>query len=172
MKRLFLMLSAMLLAISVNANAGFEDVTITEQLALVHFNTDSSMLDSAAKIALGKLKVSSNSEVIVIGKTDNRASAEYNVALGLRRAESVKNFIGSNGHTFSVSSVGETDAVETNRANMRSDRVALVKVITPYMVLNPLFGDAMLNLQGPVSHIEYNTIPVGQGAKRVTQPRW
>ena len=44
MKRLFLMLSAMLLAISVNANAGFEDVTMDTQLALVHFNTDSSML--------------------------------------------------------------------------------------------------------------------------------
>jgi len=171
MKRLFLMLSAMLLAISVNANAGFEDVTMNEQLALVHFNTDSSMLDSAAKMALGELTVTSNSQVIVIGKTDNRASEEYNVALGLRRAKSVQDFIGTNGHTFSVSSVGESEAAETVISKMRSDRVAIVKVITPHVTINPLFGDAMMNLQGPVSHIEYNTVPLGQGAKRVQQPR-
>jgi len=169
MKSLFLALTALLF--SVNANAGFEDVTMDEQLAIVHFNTNSSMLDNAAKMALGKLEVTDKSEVIIVGKTDKRASDEYNVALGLRRASSVSTFIGANSDQLSVSSVGEADASETNVSNMRVDRVALVKVITPRVTMNPLFGDAMINIQGPTSHLQYNTVPLGQGSNRVTQPR-
>jgi len=170
MKSLILALTALLFTVNVNAS-GFETVSMDEQLALVHFNTNSSMLDHAAKQALGKLKVTDMSEVIIVGKTDKRASAEYNVALGLRRAKSVSTFIGANSKLVSVSSSGEQDASEDKVSNMRVDRVALVKVITPRITLNPVFGDANMNLQGPTSHLQYNTVPLGQGSNRVTQPR-
>ena len=159
----------MLLAVSVNATAGFEDVTMDEQLALVHFDSDVSALDTMAITALSKLNVTENSEVIIIGKTDSRGTDEYNVALGLRRAKSVASFLKID--DASVSSVGRAEAKELKFSNMRLDRVALVKVITPHVELNPLFGDAMMKLQGPVSHLQYDTVPIGQGAKRVQQPR-
>jgi len=168
MKGLFLTLTALFFSINVNAS-GFEIEKTDVQMALVHFDTDVSMLDSAARISLGKLKMTADSEVVIIGKTDARGSDVYNVALGLRRAESVASFL--NASNVSVSSVGETEATETLKDRMRSDRVALVKVITKVTDLNPLFGDASMNLQGPTSHLQYNTVPLGQGAKRAIQPR-
>jgi len=169
MKRLFVILTAMLF--SLNAYAGFEDTHEIVQTAKVHFVTDKSYLDGAAKVALSKLNVSlPNTEVIIIGGTDSRGSLEYNVVLGLARANSVSEFLKV---PASVSSVGEDQAIETVVANMRADRIATIKVITTVVIENPLFGAAS-PIMGPAHNVQYNTLPLplGQGVNRtLQQPR-
>lgn len=82
------------------ARAGLPDVK-TQTLATVFFAFDSSTLDDAGKTALQQdfdiLKANPEVRVRLEGNTDERGSTQYNVALGQRRAESVKNFLVSLG---------------------------------------------------------------------------
>jgi len=167
MKRLLLGLTAILFAVSINANAGFEDVIEKEQTEKVHFNNNNYKLDSEAKGKLDALDTSGDEvKLIVIGKTDTRSDEDYNMRLGLARANAVADYL--NVEDASISSVGKNEAIETNIHLMRNDRVAWVKVITTIVILRPIFGDANLNIKGPVHHIEHNTIPLGQGTNRNT----
>ena len=80
----------------------------------VFFGYDSSDLDSDALELLQDqvawLKQHSDVSVIVEGHCDERGTREYNLALGQRRAESVANYLISNGvkrNRLSVKSYGE-----------------------------------------------------------------
>ncbi len=63
----------------------------------VFFATDSSVLDAQAQTVLqlqaGFLKDNGNTTVTIEGHCDERASREYNLALGERRANAVKNYL-------------------------------------------------------------------------------
>lgn len=67
----------------------------------VFFSLDSSSLDKSSKEHLHKqvawLKAHPNVKATVEGHCDERGTREYNLALGERRAEAVKNFLLHNG---------------------------------------------------------------------------
>lgn len=67
----------------------------------IHFATDSYSLDSEANAILAKqaqwLAAHPNVRATIEGHCDERGTREYNLALGDRRANSVKNFLVSNG---------------------------------------------------------------------------
>ncbi len=68
----------------------------------VHFNTDEHVIRDRNEISMllnlsDYLKKHSNVYVVVEGHCDERASASYNMALGMRRANSVRSFLVKNG---------------------------------------------------------------------------
>ena len=67
----------------------------------VYFAYDSSALDGASKAALDAhaawLKSNASKSVTIEGNCDQRGSREYNLALGQRRADSVKDYLVSQG---------------------------------------------------------------------------
>ena len=73
------------------------DVNAKSPLADVHFSFDSSKLDATAKDLLGKnaewLKANMDKKVVVEGHCDERGTAEYNMALGERRASTAKEYL-------------------------------------------------------------------------------
>ncbi len=88
--------------------------TISEEpivsLRGVHFETDSSTLTSEAKSilgsAVGAINASSSSLIDVEGHTDSRGSDTYNQSLSERRAQSVADYLASQG--VSASSLNPT----------------------------------------------------------------
>ncbi|MCB0412042.1 MAG: peptidoglycan-associated lipoprotein Pal [Bdellovibrionales bacterium] len=72
-----------------------------EGLATVHFEYDSSTLTAEARQQLGAnaewIKAHGNVTVQIEGHCDSRGSVEYNMALGERRAQSVKDYLVSQG---------------------------------------------------------------------------
>lgn len=70
-------------------------------LQTVHFGFDSSTLDEATKSTLKGnadiLKANSKMKVQVEGHTDARGGIQYNIALGEKRANSVKSYLSSLG---------------------------------------------------------------------------
>ena len=70
---------------------------LQEATAPVYFAFDDYTLDSKAQSSLNKLadylKKSSSSALQVEGHCDERGSVEYNLALGQRRAQSVKSYL-------------------------------------------------------------------------------
>jgi len=69
--------------------------------ATVYFEYDQAMLTDAGKALLTAklpiLRERPKLNLLLTGHTDNRGSAEYNIALGLRRAAIVKEWLVSNG---------------------------------------------------------------------------
>ncbi len=68
----------------------------------VHFNTDEHVIRDRNEISLllhlaDYLKKHTNVYVVVEGNCDERASASYNMALGMRRANAVRSFLVKNG---------------------------------------------------------------------------
>jgi peptidoglycan-associated lipoprotein len=68
----------------------------------VHFETDDHIIRDQAELAAltqlaGYLKKNSNIFLVIEGHTDERASASYNMALGMRRANFVRSFMVKNG---------------------------------------------------------------------------
>ena len=68
----------------------------------VHFNTDEHVIRDRNEMAIlmnvaNYLKKHSNIYVVVEGHCDERASASYNMALGMRRANAVRSFLVKNG---------------------------------------------------------------------------
>ncbi len=67
----------------------------------VFFDTDSSMITSSAQQTLARqaewLKTNQSISVVVEGHCDERGTREYNLALGERRANSVRDFLISQG---------------------------------------------------------------------------
>jgi peptidoglycan-associated lipoprotein len=88
-----------------------EDSLLT---ALVHFGFDSAELNDSARAVLtekvGVLRRNDRLRVQVAGHADERGADEYNLALGLRRAAAVKQFLtayGIAGDRISIVSYGE-----------------------------------------------------------------
>jgi len=100
----------------------------------VHFATDSSALTSEAKSildsAVGAINASSSSLIDVEGHTDSRGSDSYNEALSERRAQSVADYLASQGVSASSlnpigmgegSPVASNDTRDGRRLNRRVD---------------------------------------------------
>ena len=80
----------------------------------VFFDTDSSDLNMSAQTTLDKqaiwLQQYSNYRIAIEGHADERGTREYNIALGARRANSVRNYLiskGINGSRMSTKSFGK-----------------------------------------------------------------
>ncbi len=103
----------------------------------VHFATDSSALTSEAKSildsAVGAINASSSSLIDVEGHTDSRGSDSHNQALSERRAQSVADYLASQGVSASSlnpigmgegSPVASNDTRDGRRLNRRVDVIA------------------------------------------------
>jgi len=99
-------------------------------LATVHFEFDSSDLDQASKDAIAAAVEcyrtrGAPAQLHLTGATDPRGTEEYNIALGERRALSVRQYmeaLGVDGGRISVSSVGEEMASGTDEQGWAEDR--------------------------------------------------
>jgi peptidoglycan-associated lipoprotein len=81
---------------------------------LVHFDYDESDLRPDAQEALGRkvpiLRSNPDVRLRIVGHTDERGSLEYNLALGMRRATVVRQYLadfGIQGSRFETTSMGE-----------------------------------------------------------------
>jgi peptidoglycan-associated lipoprotein len=83
------------------ARKTLEELNAEGPLKTVHFALDSSVLDDEARTILQSnaewLTRWSTTQVLINGHTDERATAEYNLALGDRRAMVVKEYLTSLG---------------------------------------------------------------------------
>ncbi len=106
--------------------------------ATIYYDYDQAQLTDAARALLTAkaqvMQVRPNVRVRITGHTDERGSAEYNLALGLRRAAEAKAFLVANGATPSnidISSMGEEqpavqgDSEEAWSKNRRAEFVPL-----------------------------------------------
>ena len=101
------------------------------QLTPAYFAFDESTLDAAARGALADDRACMNergiTSVAVTGMTDPRGTEEYNLALGSRRAETVRGHLrrlGVDRRAISVRSVGEEMSTGTEEAGWGRDRRA------------------------------------------------
>jgi peptidoglycan-associated lipoprotein len=81
---------------------------------VVHFDYDESDLRPDAQQALGRkvpiLRANPDVRLRIVGHTDERGSLEYNLALGMRRASSVRQYLadfGIEASRFETTSMGE-----------------------------------------------------------------
>ncbi|MGB8332229.1 MAG: OmpA family protein [Polyangiales bacterium] len=99
-------------------------------LETVYFAFDSSELDSSARAAIQSAvecyrNQNPNVRILLTGACDPRGTEEYNIALGDRRAKSVRSYMSSLGMAtgqISVTSVGEEMATGTDEASWARDR--------------------------------------------------
>jgi peptidoglycan-associated lipoprotein len=94
-----------------------EEVTARARAILeevIHFDYDESALRPDAEMTLGRkvpiLRANPNVRLRVIGHTDERGSLEYNLALGMRRASSVRQYLagfGIDASRLETTSMGE-----------------------------------------------------------------
>lgn len=94
-----------------------EEVTARARAILeeaVHFDYDESNLRADAEAALGRkvpiLRANPGVRLRIVGHTDERGSLEYNLALGMRRATAVRQYLagfGIDGSRFETTSMGE-----------------------------------------------------------------
>src|SRR5262249_12497619 len=78
-----------------------EDFQAVQDLTAVHFDFDKSELRPDARDTLttyaGWLKDHGGASVLIEGHCDERGTSEYNVALGERRANAVRDYLAQNG---------------------------------------------------------------------------
>ena len=99
-------------------------------LETVYFAFDSSELDRSARAAIEAAvecyrNQNPNVRILLTGACDPRGTEEYNIALGERRAQSVRGYMSSLGmdsSQISVTSVGEEMASGTDEAGWARDR--------------------------------------------------
>jgi len=100
---------------------------------IIHFSFDSALLSDQAQQTLNDkadyLRTNSGVTVTVEGHCDERGTDAYNIALGERRAESVKNFLvdlGISANRLNIVSFGEERpiAIEQNEASWAKNRRA------------------------------------------------
>jgi peptidoglycan-associated lipoprotein len=99
------------------------------QFAPIQFGFDSEELSAEAREALARasecLGREANSRYVLIGRTDPRGSAEYNLTLGERRARAVQRYLTALGVAearLAVSSEGMEGAVGTDEPSWARDR--------------------------------------------------
>jgi hypothetical protein len=110
--------------------AGFTTLTVASSAAslatmqeLVHFAYDKSDLTDSSRAALGdKVKVFQANpamRILIVGNTDNRGTGAYNLALGTRRAESVRDYLVAQGVASSriqLETRGETQPIASGNS--------------------------------------------------------
>ena len=78
-----------------------EEFSAVQELAVIRFDFDKSELRSDARDTLtthaGWLKEHAETAVLIEGHCDERGTSEYNVALGERRANAVRDYLSQNG---------------------------------------------------------------------------
>ena len=104
-------------AADADARRRAEEVTARARAILeevVHFDYDESNLRPDAEAALGRkvpiLRANPGVQLRIVGHTDERGSLEYNLALGMRRAAAVRQYLagfGIDGSRFETTSLGE-----------------------------------------------------------------
>ena len=83
----------------------FDEYTLDEEAIITTTNNSSAIKD-----------ISNKEKIILIGNTDEWGSDEYNYALGLKRAESVKSKMESEGvKNINIISLGESNPVCTEK---------------------------------------------------------
>jgi outer membrane protein OmpA-like peptidoglycan-associated protein len=114
---------------SSGAIAGYATVTVASSAAslstmqeLVHFAYDKSDLTDSARASLdGKVKVFQANpamRILIVGHTDNRGTGAYNLALGTRRAEAVRDYLVAKGVASSriqLETRGETQPIASGK---------------------------------------------------------
>ena len=109
-----------------------------KELQKIYFDYDRSDIRSEAKDTLvdnsAILKEKQSSDVLIEGHCDERGTEEYNLALGLKRAESVKSYLVSLGisdSNMSTISYGEAspEALGTDEGAWQQNRRAVLKEI-------------------------------------------
>ncbi|HUF13132.1 MAG TPA: OmpA family protein [Longimicrobiales bacterium] len=112
----------------------------------VHFDFDQSAIRPSAEETLrrqvGVLRAHPNVRLRITGHADERGSTEYNLALGQRRAQAVKDFYTTSGlaaSRFEVNSLGEERPLvrESNEAAWAQNRRAEFTIIAGESTLNP-----------------------------------
>jgi outer membrane protein OmpA-like peptidoglycan-associated protein len=138
--------------------AGYTTVTVTSSAALteassatmqelVHFAYDKSDLTADSRAALdAKVKVFQSNptmRILIVGHTDDRGTGAYNLALGTRRAEAVRDYLVAQGvasNRIDLETRGETqplasgdseDAMAQNRRDAFRILVATEVVVAP-----------------------------------------
>lgn len=108
------------------------------ELKPVYFETESAVLDAEAQSALDEsaatLKRYPNVQVEIGGHADSRGTDAYNMALSLRRADSVRKYLeqaGVNAAQLTVEGYGESRPVATNetRAGQAANRRVEIEVL-------------------------------------------
>ena len=107
-----------------------EPVEAPCEIETVYFAFDSSELDSSARSAIQSAvdcyrDQNPNVRLLLTGACDPRGTEEYNIALGERRAQSVRSYMKSLGmdpSKISITSVGEEMASGTDEASWALDR--------------------------------------------------
>jgi len=144
-----LIILALLVSFSVQAK-DFEETKVTVKEHTVLFALDKAEI---SKDGIKKLRAAdTRGRVEIIGRADSRASEEYNIALGLRRAIAVNTALGIDG--ASVSSVGEQEVT----GNHGLDRNVTIRVTQEDLVYSPIYGGYDV-VFGPLHHLSWNTIP-------------
>jgi peptidoglycan-associated lipoprotein len=99
------------------ASSGAALATMRE---MIHFATDSSILNDSAKATLdSKVAVFTANpamRIVIVGNTDERATDTYNLALGGRRADAAKAYLVSKGIDpirIEIASRGESQPIAT-----------------------------------------------------------
>jgi peptidoglycan-associated lipoprotein len=115
----------------------FENWQTVPQLSMVNFGYDSAELSDQARGILQKnatyLKANTGLNVLVEGHCDDRGTTEYNLALGQRRAASVRDYYGQLGVSLAriaTISYGEEQplVVGENEAAWAQNRRAVTRV--------------------------------------------
>ena len=97
----------------------------------MYFEFDSAELDGSSRTALQEAvecyrgQQGSSVSLLLTGAADPRGTEEYNIALGERRAQSVRSYLtslGLDGSRISTTSVGEEMATGTDEAGWARDR--------------------------------------------------
>ncbi len=118
---------------AVSSDSGTSDAGTALGLKTIHFELDSSLLSSESKTTLGDdiriLKENPHVRVQLEGHCDNRGGTQYNLALGERRAQSVKHYLTDNGiptnrlATVSFGKEKPLDTADTDEARAKNRRV-------------------------------------------------
>ena len=105
------------------------EATPAPVFARVHFGTDSADLRAgeadSLELAIRLLKENPAVQVLLVGHCDPRAGEEYNIGLGMRRAQAVKKYLvnaGIEARRISVKSRGKEDTLSTGPETYWQDR--------------------------------------------------
>ncbi|MGF1698375.1 OmpA family protein [Vibrio lamellibrachiae] len=96
-----------------------------ELVARVLFDFDKSELNTRSRYLLSQIKArikTSDTELKLVGNTDSKGKASYNVALGLKRSQAVVDYLeekdtSSSNQRFSQYSDGETHPISSNHSD-------------------------------------------------------
>jgi len=151
----------------------------------VYFDFGRSRLNDEAKTALQEqaeiLKKQSNWALLLQGSTDQRGPAEYNRALGLRRAETVKNYLvglGLPDTSIKVMSLGKEGAIcdeDRKECWQRSRRVhlELVKGVAQKQLPAPILAtkdEEQLETSEPADAVSKKADPIISMDSETTSP--